>query len=104
MIGAPSREESRAKFGPLYDQIATILFQADPIGINFGENVDEYEPEVTTILPRLSTASGPDDVAVIVYEEFVRWFGRIDAKGRARYVKPAAEIWQAWCRFNGREA
>ena len=44
-------------YGPLFDEVSAILFEADPVrinfGNNFGNNTDEYDPETGTILPRL---------------------------------------------------
>jgi hypothetical protein len=39
------RGELRREFGSLYDVVLRILFEADPAGINFETNTDEYEPE-----------------------------------------------------------
>jgi len=43
--------------------------------IAMGAPDDEYDPEVSTILPRLREAKAAVDVQRIVHEEFVRWFG-----------------------------
>jgi hypothetical protein len=68
------RRRLRGKFGHLFDSTAALLFRHDPVGINFEINPDEYEPEVGTILPRLSCCNSVDDVRRVVHEEFVRWF------------------------------
>jgi hypothetical protein len=81
------RAALRQRYGTLFDKIAAILFEADPMGINFETNTDEYEPEAETILLRLGQADTADDVARIVHEEFVRWFSVDDAG--------AAEAWRA---------
>ncbi len=51
------RAALRAEYGELYDWLARALYEHDPIGINFGQGADEYEPEVGTILPRLAACS-----------------------------------------------
>jgi len=60
-----------------------------------GSPAGEYEPEVSTILPRLREAAGPDDALRIVNEEFEKWFGQpaSDAEELGR------EIWSAWQRY-----
>ncbi|MCI0344864.1 MAG: hypothetical protein L0221_05385 [Chloroflexi bacterium] len=73
-----------------------MLFIHDPIGINYEENTDEYDPEVATILPRLRTAQTPADVVSIVHEEFVRWFNAEIAGPPERYAKIGDEIWKLW--------
>lgn len=69
--------------------------------INFGDNTDEYDPEVGTILPRLKTATDKDDVTAIVREEFERWFNtEVTSKEmNAAYSKMVVEVWEAWIKF-----
>lgn len=91
----------RKEYQVLYRKVETILFRHDPIGINFEDNKDEYDPEVSTILPRLKKAKSEKDVINIVYEEFVHWFGEDTAgnKDTANYKEAAKEIWVAWNEF-----
>jgi hypothetical protein len=86
----------KAEYGSLFDSVAEILFRHDPIGINFGDNRDEYEPEARTILPRLKTCQSSEDVATVTYEEFQRWFGSDIAGGREKYRSLGEEIWHSW--------
>jgi len=74
--------------------IAALLFQYDPIGVNFDHNTDEYEVETETILPRLSGCQSADDVLQIVHQEFVRWFDPVIAGPQGRYAEVASEIWR----------
>jgi hypothetical protein len=69
----------------LYNTVTTLLFEADPMGINFGDNADEYDPETSSILPRLASAKTADDIQTIVHEEFCRWFDPEGAGSRDRY-------------------
>jgi hypothetical protein len=64
------RSELRREFKALYRDVIRILFEEDPIGINFKSNTDEYEPEAGTILPRLRQCRSVDDVRSVVHEEF----------------------------------
>ena len=59
----------------MFEDLATYLFEQDPMGLNFGINPDEYEPEVGTIMPRAFDAESADEIAQILREEFERWFG-----------------------------
>lgn len=83
------RESSRG----LFDAIEAILFDEDPIGINFEHNGGEYEPEVETILPRLAGCADADAVQRVVHEEFVRWFDPVIAGPPERYAQIATRIW-----------
>lgn len=86
------REALRREFGELYAAVSAILFEEDPIGINFGSNTDEYEPEVDTILPRLARCVTAADVCAVVHEEFVRWFDSGIAGPPERYARIAERI------------
>ena len=92
------REQSRVLNMNLYAEVEEIFFRVDPVGINFGDNVDEYGPEAGTILPRLEAACSEADVHCIVHEEFVHWFGEETTGDVSRqvYKDAAKEIWQAW--------
>lgn len=79
----------------LVAEVSAILFESDPIGINFTENTDEYDSEAETILLRLGDAQGPEDVQRIAHEEFVRWFDEKIAGPPARYAEVAGAIWAA---------
>jgi hypothetical protein len=93
-----ARRRLKAEYGQLFDSIASILFRHDPVGINFGDNADEYGPETGTILPRLRTCHSADDVRRVVHEEFVRWFYASTAGSAEHYTKIASEIWELWRR------
>ena len=79
----------RAAFAAL----SRILFREDPIGIALGSNLDEYEPEAFTILPRLSGCTSADDVRRVVHEEFVTWFGAATAGPPNKYDGIASRVW-----------
>jgi hypothetical protein len=89
----------RKTYGGLFDRIAARLFEADPIGISFGFNTDEYETEVDTILPRLHLATNARDVEVIIHQEFCRWFDAECVGPQARYHAIANQIWEEWHAF-----
>lgn len=87
--------------------VEEILFRHDPEGIAFYDendepiNSDEYAPEVVTILPRLNSAKNAGDVAIIVLEEFNKWFGSGDSPTNASGFMPIAkEIWDAMQQAN----
>src|SRR4051812_22092488 len=86
----------RTEYGVLFDDVAAVFFRHDPIGINFEDNPDEYEPEARTILPRLRTCHSSEDVLTVVHEEFQRWFEPDTAGARERYSVIADEVWGLW--------
>jgi len=92
------KHELKGRYKKLYYCISAILFENDLQGINFGTNDDEYEPEVGTILPRLTETETIEDIQRVVYEEFGHWFG--EPGDLEDYAVVAKEIWAAWHSFN----
>ena len=95
------RRRLKAEYRQLFDEVESLLFRHDPVGINFETNTDEYDPEVGSILPRLRTCSDAKDVCRVVHEEFVWWFG--EDVGSSDYSRIGAEIWELWQRFRSAE-
>jgi hypothetical protein len=94
---SPEREAIKQQYGTLFTSISDALFKADPIGINYDTNTDEYEPEARTIILRLSSAKSEEDVQSIVYEDFRRWFAPVNVGPREKYASVSAAIWKLWC-------
>jgi hypothetical protein len=81
----------------LFAATSDLFFRADPLGINFESNADEYEPEVGTVLPRLESAGSVGDVEQILREEFSRWFGDVfDGRSTDRLAPELWSLWQTW--------
>ena len=73
-IQAAQEERARRLVGR-EDQVASIerlLFDRDPIGINFECNADEYRPEAETIILRSPEASTGFELLRIIYEGLSR--------------------------------
>lgn len=96
------RREIDPAYAPLHAELRAILNYYDPVDlIRVGAPEDEYENELSTILPRLSEASDPSDVQHVLHEEFFRWFGEgITMFNYAEFEPVAADVWAAWVRFS----
>ena len=96
--GRKKRQESlKAAYGTLYTEVSRLVREADPIRlIEIGAPDDEYDPELSTILPRLREAKSADDVQRIVYEEFAHWFGAEIAGPATHYAGVSDNIWEVW--------
>ena len=86
---------SKERQRQLYEELLQILHRHDPIGLaRLGAPMDEYEPEVGTIVSRLRSAASAEDVTRIVHEEFGRWFGAESTTGpKAAYSAIGDEVW-----------
>jgi len=110
-VGEAERERIRAErravrdtFGAaLWDEVSSILFEDDPIGINYGFNTDEYEPEVRTILPRLVGCGSSREAQRVIFEEFEKWFGVGHAGTIERYDGLAHRVWVVWKQHRARD-
>ena len=80
----------------LVEEVSAFLFRADPAGINFGSNTDEYESEAESIVIGLPQTSEVQDVAELAQRVFTVWFDADTAGPAARYETVAVEIWDAW--------
>jgi hypothetical protein len=89
---ASERAELRKRYKSAYARLAALLFEEDPIGINFGDNSDEYEPEVGSILRQLASCRGMEDIQSMVHREFCAWFDAYTAGPRGHYARIAARI------------
>ena len=90
------RRNAASSHGALIARVEALLFAADPIGINFETNTDEYNPEAVSIIARREEFESVDALQRVVHEEFVRWFDADTAGPIERYRSIAAQIWQVW--------
>ncbi len=93
------RDALKRQYGKLFAAISEVLFEADPVGINFEINTDEYEPEVRTIIPRLSAAQSAEDVRAIIHEEFCGWFDPASTGPKEKYAAVSEKIWTLWSKY-----
>lgn len=96
---AEKRKAVQLQYGEMFDALSKLLFELDPISINFETNTDEYEPEVGAIIPRLTHAESEADVRKIVHEEFCKWFDSKTAGPIEDYDDIASRIWMEWQRY-----
>jgi hypothetical protein len=78
----------------MIEQLSKVLYQEDPMGISSG-GAPEYEPEARTILPRLALALSEGDAALIIQDEFSRWFGPIELAPET-LATVTTKIWTLW--------
>ena len=86
------RRGLKLRYREAYCRLEALLFEEDPIGISFGDNQDEYDPEVGTILPRLGSCRSLQEIQEIVHSEFCRWFGADTAGPIDRYGRIAQRM------------
>ena len=91
----PIKVTSRLRYQNLHRDLTALLYRHDPLGLAAsGAPKDEYEPEVSTIIPRLKGANSAGDVRRIVHEEFLHWFdGEETAGPESAYTDIAQDIW-----------
>jgi len=89
-------EPMDVRYQDLVAAVEGAINEADPIGLLAGgAPLDEYAPEIGTIIPLLANAHRPDDVTGVLHGQFLRWFGDGTAGPRQAYEAPARRIWDA---------
>lgn len=83
----------------LVTDLASMLFVADPIGLDSGTNTDEYLPEAETVVIGLPPTAGPDDVLTLLHTTFVTLFDSDIAGPRNRHTELAGRIWKHWATY-----
>lgn len=58
-----------------------------------GSPLDESLPKIGTILPRFHQAKSRAELAQIIYEEFVSWFGEFGSGAVENYKPMATDLW-----------
>jgi hypothetical protein len=69
------RRRLQQQYPALFADLSAFLFQADPMGLNYEINPDEYDAEVGTILPEILELDDVDRIVAVTREEFAHWFG-----------------------------
>ncbi len=88
-MNIPGREELTA-------QVSRVLFDADPIGIAVGPNVDEYDVEAREIVARMPGVRTGEELRSLVHQVFVAFFDDGTAGPPDRYTSIADQIWALW--------
>lgn len=96
------RQRLKRDYVGMFEDLAAYLYHQDPMGLNFGINPDEYEPEVGTILPRVCDAESPADIVEVIREELERWFGPPLRIENATYEELAEGIFVIVDRYRSR--
>jgi hypothetical protein len=90
----------KPRYRALYMVVDAIVARHDPIGLlAIGCPDDEYEPEVTDLLPRLKGAASTDELMSLVHGVFERWFGERACGPKEGYRALAQDLWDCMPRW-----
>jgi len=76
------------------ETISKLLFEKDPIGINYENNTDEYDSEAVMIFQKLNKCRSVEDVKTLVYQVFVDQFDKEIAGPIEHYADIAEELYK----------
>lgn len=86
-------DEVKSKFSEDFLKLREIVNNHDPIGlIEIGCPIDEYDPEVKTIIVKLDLAKTEEDIHNLIFNEFTEWFG--DMVKKENLSKMANDIYK----------
>ncbi len=79
----------------LYNQVSGVMFEIDPMGINFEDNTDEYNPETDLILPKIKECGTSLELRAVVVDTFVKLFDQkmADQCNQNHFTQIADKIW-----------
>lgn len=86
------RRRLRHRYRDLYDRVARVLYDHDPMHIAYV--LDEYEPEAERILPHIEKARSIAEMTHAIHAVFSEMFSPKMAGPRKRYEAIAREIWK----------
>ena len=87
----------RKELRTLIRNVSTILFECDPMCINFDSNRDEYDPEAVSIVAMLKDKGTVDDAAQVIVDALMHWFDEdlSEYKTDTKWRSMAQRIWVA---------
>ena len=94
-----ARRELKARDPQYFEAVSAVLFEHDPVGINYGNNYDEYDPETATIIPRLPECNSESDVSELLQDVFVYWFTEQLAPNDDVVHAIARDIWALYSAY-----
>jgi len=74
--------------------ISEIMFELDPIGINFEDNEDEYDSEAEQVLAIVYKVKSVDELEQKIVSLFKSMFSDDDIQENAVYAEIARRIWR----------
>ncbi len=78
-----------------YSNVREILNNEDPIGLQAaGCPKDEYDPEISSILPKIDSCNTVEEMQEMIHKEFVSLFDDSTAGPVERYKKIAEQIFK----------
>lgn len=85
------------EFPRLTEAFSSVFSEADPLGLlAMGAPLDEYEPEIETVLHRMPEVGSTSETQEMVHQEFVRWFNSDIAGSSDRFADLSASLWNVW--------
>ena len=90
--------EDRDVLRSMIRNISTILYECDPMCLNFYTNTDEYDPEAESIVALFKNKEAVDEVGQMIVDVIMRWFNRdfSEYKTDRKWIHMAQRISMAW--------
>ena|SRR5579884_4234385 len=91
-------QQLREEYGWLYDRLTEILYAHDIVGLAALESPeDEYSVEVDKFLPLLPEIQSSASLSQVLYEVFVRMFGKeVIPHKSAKFDALAEDVWKTY--------
>jgi len=89
-------KQLKRKYKSLFEEISSIIYKHDPVGINLSDNPDEYDIETGAILVVLEKCISKEGLDRNIHSIFVKMFDEKTAGSLADYKSMSHNIWVLW--------
>lgn len=95
------QDDEKEEMKPLVQEVSSILFECDPMCLDFETNTDEYDFVADTVVLLLKDKETVDDVIEAVISSIKCWFSRdlSNYKTNDKFISMSQRIWAAWSEY-----
>ena len=92
------QDDEKEEMKPLIQEVSSILFECDPMCLDFGTNSDEYDFVADTVVLFLKDKETVGDVIEAIIRSIKCWFSSdlSDYKTNDKFISMSQRIWTAW--------
>jgi hypothetical protein len=92
------QDDEKEEMKPLIQEVSSILFECDPMCLDFGTRSGKYDFVADTVVLFLKYKETIDDVIEAIISSIKCWFSSdlSDYKTNDKFISMSQRIWTAW--------
>jgi hypothetical protein len=98
------QDDEKEEMMPLVQEVSSILFECDPMCVEFGTNSDEYDLVADTVVLLLKHKETVDDVIGVIIASIKQWFSSdlSNYKTNDKFISMSKRIWTVWSGYQNK--